>query len=145
QDRLPDYMVPSVLLRLAGLPLTPSGKVDRRALPAPDRRPRARDGARVAPRSVLEDVLAGMWGEVLGVAQVGVLDDFFELGGHSLRATQIVTRIERTFRVAVPLPPPVRDAARGRPGRGAAGARDAAGPPGGHRQGRQEGRGPLPR
>jgi amino acid adenylation domain-containing protein len=103
QDRLPDYMLPSLWLRLTALPLTPSGKLDRRALPAPEPNPRFRQRDRVPPRSLLEDVLAGMWAEVLGVADVGVLDDFFELGGHSLRATQIVTRIERTFRVALPL------------------------------------------
>jgi amino acid adenylation domain-containing protein len=103
QDRVPDYMVPGLILRLSALPLTPSGKLDRRALPEPDPRQRVRDRARVAPRSLLEEVLAGMWAEVLGVADIGVRDDFFELGGHSLRATQIVTRIERTFRVALPL------------------------------------------
>jgi acyl carrier protein len=103
QNRLPDYMLPALWLRVPALPLTPSGKLDRRALPEPDPRHRAPEHLRVAPRSLLEEVLAGMWAEVLGVGDVGVWDDFFELGGHSLRATQIVTRIERTFRVALPL------------------------------------------
>ena len=103
QQHLPDSMVPTLFCPLEALPLTPSGKVDRRLLPAPEASRLPRETARVPPRTPLEEVLAGMWTEVLGVAEVGVLDDFFELGGHSLRATQIVTRIERTFRVALPL------------------------------------------
>jgi acyl-coenzyme A synthetase/AMP-(fatty) acid ligase/ubiquinone/menaquinone biosynthesis C-methylase UbiE/acyl carrier protein len=103
-DRLPDYMAPAAYVLLDVLPLTPSGKVDRAALPKPDRaRPRL---ARpfVAPRSTVEDRLAQIWSEVLGVDEVGVVDGFFtELGGHSLLATQVVSRVRAAFGVELPL------------------------------------------
>src|SRR5439155_1495673 len=88
---LPDYMVPSAFVVLDALPLSPNGKLDRRALPAPD--PSALMGAGyVAPRTDAERVLAGIWAEVLGVAQVGVEDNFFELGGDSILSIQVVSR-----------------------------------------------------
>ncbi|HYH79360.1 MAG TPA: amino acid adenylation domain-containing protein, partial [Longimicrobium sp.] len=98
--RLPDYMVPGALIALDALPLTPSGKVDRRALPEPDL---AAEGAYVAPRTAAEEVLAEIWGEVLGVERVGVADGFFELGGHSLIATRVVSRTRQAFGVELPL------------------------------------------
>ncbi|MFJ6574295.1 amino acid adenylation domain-containing protein, partial [Streptomyces sp. NPDC091292] len=114
-DRLPGFMVPSVFVELAALPLTPNGKIDRAALPAPDA---ARQGLTgfVAPASVTEELLAGIWTMVLGVDQVGAVDDFFELGGHSLLATQVVSRIRDVFAAEVPLAalfdhPTVRDLA----------------------------------
>jgi hypothetical protein len=99
--RLPEPLVPSAFVCLAALPLTSNGKVDRRALPAPE--PGSSEAAFVAPRDVIEDVLAGMWAEVLGVERVSVRDGFFELGGHSLLATQLVNRVRRTFRQELPL------------------------------------------
>src|SRR6185436_15114163 len=85
QARLPDSMVPSAFVVLAGFPLTPGGKVDRAALPPP----RWEAGAAyVAPRTPAEEILAATWAEVLGVERVGVHDGFFELGGHSLLATR---------------------------------------------------------
>ncbi len=97
---LPEYMVPAALVRLEALPLTPSGKLDRRALPAPE----AEAGAGyAAPRGATEEVLAGIWAEVLGMERVGAEDGFFDRGGHSLLATRVVSRVGRVFGVALPL------------------------------------------
>jgi thioesterase domain-containing protein/acyl carrier protein len=100
-DRLPDHMVPSFLLTLPEFPLTPNGKVDRKALPAPET---ARAGSQfVPPRDSVELKIAGLWEEVLGIRPVGVKDNFFDLGGHSLLAVRLVTRLQREFSKAVPL------------------------------------------
>jgi len=100
---LPDYMVPSAYVTLDTLPLTPSGKVDRRALPVPEGRRPELEEAFVAPRTPTEEVLAGIWAEVLGLEQIGIYDSFFELGGHSLLATQVISRIRRVFHVELSL------------------------------------------
>ncbi|BAN48812.1 non-ribosomal peptide synthase/polyketide synthase [Metapseudomonas resinovorans] len=99
QQALPDYMVPAHLLRLDAMPLSPSGKLERKALPEPQWRQRAHR----APQSAVEQRLAAIWSEVLGVARVGLDDDFFELGGHSLLATQIVSRSRQAFDIELPL------------------------------------------
>jgi amino acid adenylation domain-containing protein len=99
-DRLPEHMVPSAFVVLGALPLSPNGKVDRAALPAPEVR---RDGGFTAPRTPLEAVLADLWAEALGVEPVGIHDDFFALGGHSLLATQLISRILQVLRTEVPL------------------------------------------
>jgi acyl carrier protein len=85
------------------LPLTPNGKVDRRRLPAPERTRAEVGGEYVAPRNEIEEMLAGIWSEVLGIEQVGVVDDFFALGGHSLLATQVISRVRNAFGVEMPL------------------------------------------
>ncbi|WP_233597088.1 non-ribosomal peptide synthase/polyketide synthase [Corallococcus sp. CA041A] len=101
QKQLPDYMVPSAIMVLPKLPLSANGKVDRKALPAPQTR--VTDGAIAAPRSELEKALAGIWAEVLHLDTVDIHGDFFELGGHSLLATQVVSRIRSTLGVELPL------------------------------------------
>jgi acyl carrier protein len=101
QQRLPEYMVPSALVRLDTFPLTANAKVDRKALPAPDARAELRPY--VAPRNELEQQVADLWAEVLRVDRVGIHDNFFELGGHSLLATQLVARVRSTFDVELPL------------------------------------------
>lgn len=103
RSRIPEYMLPSVVIALERMPRTPNGKLDWRALPAPQIvRPNVQE-AYVAPRSPLEEHLAAMLAELLGVAQVGIHDDFFELGGHSLLAMQFIARISRTFPVQISL------------------------------------------
>ena len=88
-------MVPAAIVVLEALPLIPNGKVDRRALPAPEY---AADADRyVAPRTPVEEVLAGIWAEVLEVERVGVLDSYFDLGGHSLLIMRLLARIQATF------------------------------------------------
>jgi amino acid adenylation domain-containing protein len=98
RERLPAFMVPGAFVLLDALPLDPNGKVDRKALPEPDRGSRGFQGG-VAPRTPVEATVAAVWSEVLGVEQVGAGDDFFELGGHSLLATQIVSRLSRELGV----------------------------------------------
>jgi amino acid adenylation domain-containing protein len=102
-EGLPEYMVPAVFVPLGGFPLTPNGKVDRRALPAPGSARSELQGVYVAPSTLVEEVMAGVWADVLGVERVGVRDDFFELGGHSLLATQVVSRLREAFQVDLTL------------------------------------------
>jgi acyl-coenzyme A synthetase/AMP-(fatty) acid ligase/acyl carrier protein len=103
QQTLPDYMIPSAYVFLDSLPLTPNGKIDRRSLLAPDRHRDGLEQAYVAPRSPTEEILAGIWAEVLKIEQVGIHDNFFDLGGHSLLATQVVSRIRDSFKIDFPL------------------------------------------
>jgi amino acid adenylation domain-containing protein len=101
KDRLPAYMVPADLMRLEALPLTGSGKVDRRALPEPEGP--ARERAWAPPVAPTESLLADLWRKLLGLEEVGLYDDFFDLGGHSLLAPQLLARIEDAFQVDLPL------------------------------------------
>jgi amino acid adenylation domain-containing protein len=99
--RLPEPMVPSAWVRLGAVPRLPNGKVDRGALPAPELA--RREGGRREPRTAAEELLAGVFAEVLELAQVGVEEDFFALGGHSLKAMQVVSRVRRALQVELPL------------------------------------------
>ncbi len=102
QERLPEYMVPSIFVVLPELPLMQNGKVDRQALPAPEQSV-ARPAEYVAPRTPEEETLAGIWCEVLHRDRIGVHENFFELGGHSLLAMQIISRARKAFQVDLPL------------------------------------------
>ncbi|HEX6910169.1 MAG TPA: condensation domain-containing protein, partial [Longimicrobium sp.] len=97
RERLPEYMVPAAFVLLERLPVTSTGKVDRAALPAPEREGPGERYA--APRTPAEETLAGIWAEVLHVERVGVHDNFFELGGHSLLGTRVVSRVREVFGV----------------------------------------------
>ena len=103
RESLPDHMVPAALVILDALPLTSNGRVDQRALPEPSADRSELDGAYVAPRTAIEEILEGIWCEVLGVSRVGTDDDFFDLGGHSLLGTQVVSRAREQFRMELPL------------------------------------------
>ena len=103
RQRLPDHMVPEACVLLDALPLTANGKVDRRALPAPERRRAGDAPAFTAPRDPVEELVAGIWSEVLGVEPIGIDDRFFDLGGHSLLATQVISRVRHACGVEMPL------------------------------------------
>ena len=98
---MPEYMIPAAFVLLEAWPLTPNGKINRHALPAPNLS-ESRE-TYIAPRNDTEQRLAGIWQEVLGLAQVGVTDNFFQLGGHSLSATRLLARINQAFDTAIPL------------------------------------------
>jgi amino acid adenylation domain-containing protein len=102
RERLPDHMVPAAFVFLQALPLTANGKVDRQALPAPGQTAGQPPGLFVPPRTAVEEVLAGIWTELLGREQVSVHDNFFELGGHSLLGIQVLSRVRQAFRVELP-------------------------------------------
>ncbi len=102
-DQLPDYMVPSAFIELPALPLTPSGKIDRRALPAPEVGLLARDAAFAPPATEAEKVVAEIWADLLAAPRIGLDDNFFHLGGHSLLAARLVARIRARTTLELPL------------------------------------------
>ena len=103
RQALPEPMVPSVLMALYELPVSSNGKVDRKALPLPERQSTSRHGAQAAPRDLLEMRLIKLWEELLGVQPIGVQDSFFDLGGHSLLAVRLMTQIEEAFGIKLPM------------------------------------------
>lgn len=103
RESLPEYMVPTTFIPLDALPLLPNGKIDRRALPAPDAAPSLASEPYAAPITEAQRKLADIWQQVLGAERVGLHDDFFRLGGHSLLATQVISRVREEFKVEVPL------------------------------------------
>ncbi len=106
-------MVPSAFVRMEALPLNANGKLDQAALPEPEAPSAA---AWVAPRTATEELIAGLWAEVLGLPRVSAQAGFFDLGGHSLLATQVVSRVRATFGIELPLAHAVRGADGGRAG-----------------------------
>ncbi len=101
--QLPPHAVPSTIMPIDALPLTPSGKVDRRALPEPNAQRPELESCFVAPRTPAEELLAGIWSEVLGLFRVGIHDNFFELGGHSLLGAQVISRLRDALGIELPL------------------------------------------
>jgi acyl carrier protein len=102
RERLPDYMVPQMFVLLDELPLNANGKVDRAALPAPEQAHLAVEN-HVMPRTPIEEVIAGIWGDVLKIERVSASDNFFDLGGHSLLAAQVISRMREAFGVEIAL------------------------------------------
>jgi amino acid adenylation domain-containing protein len=100
---LPEYMVPGALVTLDSLPLNPNGKVDRKRLPVPDYSMASAASAAVQPRNPTEEIVAGIWAELLEQPSVGVTENFFDLGGHSLLATRVVSRVRQIFEIELPL------------------------------------------
>ncbi|HEX8145220.1 MAG TPA: amino acid adenylation domain-containing protein, partial [Pyrinomonadaceae bacterium] len=103
KETLPDYMIPSAFVLMDALPLTTNGKVDRRQLPAPEQTRPEMEKAYVAPRNSTEEKLSAICAEALRLERVGVYDNFFELGGHSLLAIQVLSRVQKTFQIDLPL------------------------------------------
>src|SRR5262245_36096743 len=101
QERLPDYMAPGAIVQLEAMPLTPNGKIDRRALPKPEIG--MKGAGDVSGRTAVEEILCGIWSEVLRIEKVGITDNFFELGGHSLFAMQLVSRVRNILGVEISL------------------------------------------
>ena len=99
---LPEYMVPAAFVQLEKLPLTPNGKLDRKALPGPEGEAYGQQGYE-APQGEIEEQLAEMWQELLGVERVGRQDHFFEMGGHSLLAVRLVARVQQVLGVELPV------------------------------------------
>jgi amino acid adenylation domain-containing protein len=102
-SKLPGYMVPSAFVILPKLPLTSNGKIDRKALPAPDTNQLIAEGEYLAPLTPTQEILTGIWQEILGLERVGIKDNFFELGGHSLIATRVVSQVRQVFKIDLPL------------------------------------------
>ncbi|MDP1419335.1 non-ribosomal peptide synthase/polyketide synthase [Peribacillus simplex] len=101
KTQLPNYMVPAYFVEMEAMPLTPNSKIDRKALLALDGQSMSVDI--VSPRTPVEELIASVWSQVLGMGNIGVQDSFFELGGHSLLATQVVSRIQEVFQIELPV------------------------------------------
>jgi amino acid adenylation domain-containing protein len=99
--KLPRYMMPSAIVPMVSFPLTTNGKLDRSALPPPDQSIAQSGGVTVAPKTQIQQVLAGIWSELLGVKQVGIYDNFFDLGGHSLLIIRLINEVRKTLRFAL--------------------------------------------
>ncbi|MFC1716328.1 amino acid adenylation domain-containing protein [Candidatus Poribacteria bacterium] len=102
-EKLPDYIIPAIFVFVDAMPMTATSKIDRRKLPAPSTARPELDALFVAPQTPIEETLTGIWAEILELDQVGIHDNFFDLGGNSLQATQIVSRVTKTFQVKMSL------------------------------------------
>ncbi|MHC5761407.1 phosphopantetheine-binding protein, partial [Nostoc sp.] len=98
KEKLPDHMLPSAFMMLENLPLAPSGKVDRKALPKPDNLRPELETAYVLPRNEMEHVIADIWQKILKVEKVGIQDNFFDLGGHSLNVLQVYSKLRELYK-----------------------------------------------
>jgi acyl carrier protein len=103
KEKLPEYMVPSAFVFLEAMPLTANGKPDRTALPRSEQSSTELDSGYLAPRTPVEELLADLWATVLKLDKAGRHDNFFDLGGHSLKATQVMSRVNQTFKIDLPL------------------------------------------
>jgi amino acid adenylation domain-containing protein len=102
EEKLPSYMLPTAVVILEQLPLTSNGKIDRKALPAPNTTT-GLSANFVSPRTPIEQIIADIWSEFLGQEKIGIYDNFFDLGGHSLLATQVISRLREVFKIDLPL------------------------------------------
>ncbi|OAD21814.1 amino acid adenylation domain-containing protein, partial [Candidatus Thiomargarita nelsonii] len=110
KERLPEYMIPSALVSIEAMPLTPTGKIDRRALPAPETVETKLEGTFVTPRTLTEEMLARIWADILGIeslqhgsTQINIHDNFFDIGGHSLFAARLIDQVRKVFQIELPL------------------------------------------
>ncbi len=103
RESLPEYMIPGVFVMMEEMPVSPNGKIDRKALPEPEQKRPDLEQKYAAPRTTAEEMLAGIWADVLRLEKVGIHDDFFEIGGHSLLATQVISHVRESFSVDIPL------------------------------------------
>jgi amino acid adenylation domain-containing protein len=103
RKQLPEYMIPAALIRMDALPLTTNGKIDRKALPDYDADEVAATASEQAAQTPIEEIVAGVWAEVLGLKSVGINASFFELGGHSLLALRLVSRLQSAFQIELPV------------------------------------------
>jgi amino acid adenylation domain-containing protein len=103
KERLPDFMIPSAFVVLDAMPLTPNGKVDRKALPLPEKVRPELESDFMPPRTPVEEKLSAIWAGLLGLENIGINDNFFELGGHSLLATRVISRVREEFKVKLDL------------------------------------------
>ncbi len=103
QQKLPEFMVPSAIVLMDAFPLTPNGKIDRRTLPPPNFSPIELDDNFAPPTTPIQELLSGIWQQILGIEKIGIHDNFFTLGGHSLLATQVISQVKKAFQIELPL------------------------------------------
>jgi acyl carrier protein len=103
QGKLPDYMVPAAFVMLDALPRTPNGKINRLALATTNGERPALEATFIPPQTPIEQEIAKIWADILGLEHIGIHDNFFDLGGHSLRATQVIARLGKQFQIELPL------------------------------------------